>query len=206
MTDKRTTVARSTLSRVPTYIDFISGLPSDTLSISATQIANALNLGDVLVRKDLAQICGKGKPKVGYIKKELLDSLHSLLECISGSAVIVGAGKIGRALLDYGGFGELNISILAAFDVNACGGERTPSGKPIYSTDELYGFCLRHDVDIGIIAVPADAAQEACDALCKSGVKGILSFANTKLEVPAGVMVEYENIAISLAHLKMKTM
>lgn len=203
MTERRT-VARSTLSRVSTYLDFVSALPEDRPTISATQIAGALGLGDVLVRKDLAQICGKGKPKVGYVTKELKDSLHSLLRRKGGGAVIVGAGKIGRALLDYSGFDEFNISILAAFDKDAAIGDKSSSGKPIYGMNELYGFCLRHEVGIGIIAVPSSAAQEVCDALCKSGVRGILSFANAKLEVPEGVTVEYENIAISLAHLKMK--
>ena len=83
------------------------------------KIAKSLNLGDVLVRKDLAQICGKGKPKVGYVTKELLESLHSLLECKSGNAVIIGAGKIGKALLDYNGFEEFNI-ILWIFQKEVC--------------------------------------------------------------------------------------
>ncbi|MEE1025412.1 MAG: redox-sensing transcriptional repressor Rex [Acutalibacteraceae bacterium] len=204
MIDKRT-VARSTLSRVPMYISFVSGLPPNTVNISATQIANALNLGDVLVRKDLAQICGKGKPKVGYVTKELLDSLHSLLECKNGNAVIIGAGKIGKALLDYNGFEEFNISILAAFDINTKPDEKSSIGKPIYNLDYLDEFCKEKGVNIGIIAVPAASAQSACDALCKNNVKGILSFATAKLEAPDDVTIEYENIATSLAHLKMKS-
>lgn len=202
--DKRT-VARSTLSRVPMYISLIAGLPPNKENISATQIAKSLNLGDVLVRKDLAQICGKGKPKVGYVTKELLESLHSLLECKSGNAVIIGAGKIGKALLDYNGFEEFNISILAAFDINAKTDEKSSTGKPIYNLDYLDKFCTENGVNIGIIAVPSAAAQNACDALCKNNVKGILSFATTRLEVPDDVTIEYENIATSLAHLKMKS-
>lgn len=204
MTDKRT-IPRSTLSRVPMYINFVSSLLPDTVNISAAQIARELNLGDVLVRKDLAQICGKGKPKVGYVTKELLESLHSLLESKNGNAVIIGAGKIGRALLDYNGFDEFNISILAAFDINVKTQEKSLTGKPIYNIDCLEDFCKANDVSIGIIAVPSQVAQQACDALCKSKVKGILSFATTKLEAKSDVTVEYENIAASLAHLKMKS-
>ena len=114
--------------------------------------------------------------------------------------MIVGAGKLGRALLDYGGFSNYGLDILAAFDTEVS--QNNASGKPILPIDGLHDFCKENDVSIGVIAVPATAAQEVCDKLCQSGIKAIMSFALCKLTAPEGVAIQYENMALSLAHLK----
>ena len=197
---KTTDVSRAALGRIPVYLKFIESLPQDVETVSATTIAKALGFGEVQVRKDLGAICGSGKPRIGYTVSDLKESLESLIDSRNGKTVIVGAGKLGRALLDYGGFSDYGLDILAAFDTDVS--HNNASGKPILPIDGLHDFCKENDVSIGVIAVPAKAAQEVCDKLCQSGIKAIMSFAPCKLTAPEGVAIQYENMALSLAHLK----
>ena len=99
-----TDISRATLGRIPAYLRYLKNLPPCVQTISATVIARELGLGEVQVRKDLGALCGTGKPKIGYVCAELIDSLEGCLRSDDGGTVIVGAGKLGRALLDYGGF------------------------------------------------------------------------------------------------------
>ena len=197
---KTTDVSRAALGRIPVYLRFLESLPQDVETVSATTIAKALGFGEVQVRKDLGAICGSGKPRIGYTVSDLKESLESLIDSRNGKTVIVGAGKLGRALLDYGGFSDYGLDILAAFDTEVS--QNNASGKPILPIDGLHDFCKENDVSIGVIAVPAKAAQEVCDKLCQSGTKAIMSFAPCKLTAPEGVAIQYENMALSLAHLK----
>ena len=197
---KTTDVSRAALGRIPVYLKFLESLPQDVETVSATAIAKALGFGEVQVRKDLGAICGSGKPRVGYTVSDLKESLESLIDSRNGKTVIVGAGKLGRALLDYGGFSDYGLDILAAFDTDVS--QNNASGKPILPIDGLHDFCKENNVSIGVIAVPAKAAQEVCDKLCQSGIKAIMSFAPCKLTAPEGVAIQYENMALSLAHLK----
>ena len=197
---KTTDVSRAALGRIPVYLRFLESLPQDTETVSATVIAKELGFGEVQVRKDLGAICGSGKPRIGYTVSDLKESLESLIDSRNGKTVIVGAGKLGRALLDYGGFSDYGLDILAAFDTEVS--QNNASGKPILPIDGLHDFCKENDVSIGVITVPAKAAQEVCDKLCQSGIKAIMSFAPYKLTAPEGVAIQYENMALSLAHLK----
>lgn len=197
---KTTDVSRAALGRIPVYLKFIESLPQDVETVSATTIAKALGFGEVQVRKDLGAICGSGKPRIGYTVSDLKKCLGGLIDSRNGKAVIVGAGKLGRALLDYGGFSDYGLDILAAFDTDVS--QNNASGKPILPIDGLHDFCKENDVSIGVITVPAKAAQEVCDKLCQSGIKAIMSFAPCKLTAPEGVAIQYENMALSLAHLK----
>lgn len=197
---KTTDVSRAALGRIPVYLKFLEGLPQETETVSATTIAKALGFGEVQVRKDLGAICGSGKPRIGYTVSDLRESLESLIDSRNGKTVIVGAGKLGRALLDYGGFSDYGLDILAAFDTEVP--QNSASEKPILPIDGLRDFCKENNVSIGVIAVPAKAAQEVCDKLCQSGIKAVMSFAPCKLTAPEGVAIQYENMALSLAHLK----
>ncbi len=197
-------ISRATLGRIPAYLRYLKSLPPQVQNISATAIARQLGLGEVQVRKDLGVLCGTGKPKIGYLTAELIASLESFLDCRNGGTVIVGAGKLGRALLDYGGFADYGLSLLAAFDIAVQQPETSATGKPILPMEALDDFCRRQDVRLGIIAVPAAAAQEVCNRLCAAGVGALWSFAPCPLYKPAQVTVQYENLALSLAHLKMQ--
>lgn len=195
-------IPKATLGRLPLYLQFLRSLPDgDSATISATKIARALSLGDVQVRKDLALISGAGRPKVGYECAALLRDVERSLgyDALSG-AVLVGAGKLGRALLEYDRFEEFGIRILSGFDCN----EKALSigaGRMVLPIDDLESYCREHDVKIGIITVGQGSAQEVCDKLVACGIKAIWNFAPCPLVVPDEVFVKHENLALSLAHL-----
>lgn len=197
-------VSRKLLRRLPVYLHYIKSLPEDTENISATQMARGLGLGDVMVRKDLAKVSDGGRRKVGYVRQALIQDIETFLDVNSTTcAVVVGAGKLGQALMDYEGFEKSGMHILAGFDINTAV-KRTAAGKPIYDMDRLDAFCHCCDVAIGIISVPAEHAQAVCDRLVSSGVKAIWNFSPTHLLVPEDVVIQSENLAISLTSLRMQ--
>lgn len=199
----RKTVSRATLGRVPVYLKYLKALPDEDKYISATKIASSLKLGDVLVRKDLQMISGDGKPKVGYEKNDLMEKLGEYLENVDkkNRAVIVGAGKLGCALLGYPGFSDFGVDIVAAFDNDESKIGTVVSGKKIYSVAKLKDFCLENKINIGVITVPASSAQQICDDLIDCGIKGIWNFGSASLNVPENIIVQQENLALSLAYL-----
>lgn len=196
-----TNISKHTLQRLPLYLSYIKALPEDSpKNISATTIAEALQLNDVQVRKDLASVSSSGKPKVGYNVKDLIAELEAFLGYNDiDNAVIVGAGSLGKALLNYSGFKAYGLNIIAAFDLL---NEPTEfQDKTIFPVTQLESFCRKVNIHIGIITVPAQSAQEICDLLVKSGVRAIWNFAPVHLVVPEGILVQNENMASSLALL-----
>lgn len=199
---KRSDVSRATMGRVPLYLKFLKNTEHDAENISATQLARALGLGEVQVRKDLSVISGEGRPKTGYNVQDLIVALERYLSGEAGRCVvIVGAGKLGRALLDHRGFADYGLNVVAAFDIAVSEPLLSEAGKPVYSMEALAGYCAEHDVQIGIIAVPEKSAQLACDQLLACGVKAIWCFAPCTLSAPEDVLIQYENMALSLAFL-----
>lgn len=201
---KNREISKSVLKRLPVYLSYLKSLPADAPAyISATMIANALGMGDVQVRKDLAMVSDGGRPKVGYSRENLVDDLEQFLGYDNtNDSVLIGAGKLGLALLGYSGFAEYGLNILAAFDV-APVTDKTENGKPIMSMDKLESYCRSNKIRMGIIAVPASCAQDVCNRLIDSGIKAIWNFAPTHLEVPDHILVQNENMATSLAVLSM---
>jgi redox-sensing transcriptional repressor len=182
-------------------LNYLYGLDSDV--VSSTKIARALGLGEVQVRKDLGGVCGKGGPRIGYRREQLIDDLEAALGTRSKTQVIVvGAGKLGLALSSYAGFGRFGLDIVAAFDIDA--GEKDIKGSacPVLPMERLEEFCRNYDIRIGILTVPADAANDVCDKMVRCGITAIWNFAPVKLRVPDNVTVYNENLALSLAHLK----
>lgn len=199
----KTTVSKATLGRLPLYIQYLQSI-TDT-NTSATNIAKALQLGEVQVRKDLNSVSGAGKPRVGYEVLELINRLQNVLSiCNPVDAVIVGAGKLGKALLDFNELKNYGVKISAAFDINSEKCKKTSSGKKILLIDEFKNYCTDNNIRIGIITVPQGAAQNVCDMMVNCGIIGILNFAPINLIVPQNVVIEQENLALSLAYLKMK--
>lgn len=197
-------VSKTLLSRLPMYLSHLKSLPENTANISATALAKALGLGDVLVHKDLAKVSSGGRRKTGYLRENLIRDIEDYLDINSTTAtVIVGAGKLGRALLDYSGFENSGLELLAAFDIQP-EAQKTQGGKPVYPMEKLESFCRDNAVRIGIITVPAEHAQTICDRLVGCGIRGIWNFAPVQLEVPEGVTVQSENLAVSLTALRMQ--
>ena len=168
-------------------------------NISATTVANDLKLNEVQVRKDLAAVSlTGGKPKTGYVAEELIRDLESFLGYDNTKeAVIAGAGKLGQALLAYKEFERYGLNVVAAFDTD----ESTVDGKHILSAEKMSDICSRLKIHIGIICVPPESAQKVCDEMVECGILAIWNFAPVHLSVPSGVIVQYENLAASLAVL-----
>ena len=200
----RKEVSKAVLKRLPGYVAYLRSIPEGgSIYISATALANALGMGEVQVRKDLAMVSDGGRPKVGYHRESLIEDIEQFLGYDNTTdAVLIGAGKLGQALLGYGGFDAYGLNILAAFDAKPAM-DRTDEGKPIYGMEQLESFCKSNKVLMGIITVPAENAQEVCDRLIGCGIKAIWNFAPTHLEVPANILVQNENMATSLAVLSM---
>lgn len=196
------TVSRQTLLRLSQYLNYLRTLPPGTEYISATALALALNLGEVQVRKDLAAVSHGGRPKVGYAAGGLICDIEAFLKCGSpGSAVIVGAGNLGRALLDYEGFSAYGLEVVAAFDTDPARLGADARGRAILPVALLGEVCREKGVSVGILTVPAAAAQAMCGVLIEAGVKAVWNFAPVHLKVPEGVLVRSENMAVSLAVL-----
>ena len=193
-------IPKATLGRLPQYLGYLKSLPEFRRTISATAIAKALSLGDVQVRKDLAAVSGAGKPKIGYDTDKLIADIESHLgyERLT-NAVLVGAGKLGRALLDYDGFEDFGVKIIAGFDCNET--VLTKGTKDILPIRDIEIYCREHDVKLGIITVGQGSAQDVCDKLVESGIKAIWNFAPVTLKVPKGILLKQENLALSLAYL-----
>ena len=166
----RKDISKAVLKRLPAYLSYLKNITDHASpNISATALAAALGMGEVQVRKDLAMVSRGGRPKVGYNRLSLIDDIEQFLGYDNTTdAVLIGAGKLGQALLDYKGFEAYGLNILAAFD-----------------------------------AKPTAEHTESGDQLVSSGIKAIWNFANAHLEVPGNILVQYENMATSLAVLSM---
>ncbi|MBO5939104.1 MAG: redox-sensing transcriptional repressor Rex [Clostridia bacterium] len=195
-------IPKATLGRLPQYLEYLRNLSESHRTISATAIAKGLSLGDVQVRKDLAAVSGAGKPKIGYERDKLIGDLerHLGYERLT-NAVLVGAGKLGRALLDYEGFEDFGVKIVAGFDCNEQVIQMDNTSKSILPIKNLETYCIENEVKLGIITVGQGSAQNVCDQLVKSGITAIWNFAPCTLRVPSGVLLKQENLALSLAYL-----
>ena len=197
-------ISKSVLKRLPGYLSYLKSLPQDgSPYISATALANALGMGEVQVRKDLAMVSDGGRPKIGYLRESLINDINQFLGYDNTTdAVLVGAGKLGQALLGYSGFDDYGLNILAAFDVNIKK-PQVVDGKPLLPMEDLKDFCRDNKILMGIITVPAASAQQVCDKVIDSGIKAIWNFAPVHLDVPEHILVQNENMATSLAVLSM---
>lgn len=189
-------ISKAALSRLPRYLEALRTLPDDGEYISAPKLAKMLRLGEVQVRKDLAAVCGGGKPRCGYKREALTEKLEERLGCEKLTpAVLVGAGRLGRALLQYDEFERYGVKITAAFDINS--DER----NGILPISDFKAYCAENSIRLGIITVGEGSAQTVCDLMTENGIIAIWNFAPCILKAPDGVILQNENLALSLAHL-----
>ena len=193
--------SKKMLKRLPLYLNHLKSMPEQSENISATALAKALGLGDVLVRKDLAKVSHTGRRRTGRSREQLIQDIENYLNFVTETCtIVVGVGKLGQALLDYDGFEEFGVNVMAGFDIQPATGQSW-GGKPIYHVNRMENFCKYYDVHIGIIAVPAKSAQSVCDCIIACGIKAIWNFAPVTLDVPEDVVVKNENLTESLTSL-----
>ena len=186
-------ISQASLKRLPKYLRILK--EKESTYISSTEIADSLNLNPIQVRKDLALVSkSDGKPGIGFNVNELILDMEEFLNLNNiTDAIIVGAGKIGQALMNYKGF-ENYINILMAFDndTNKC------DNKKIFNIDKMENLVNRLNIHIGIIAVPKENAQDVCNKMIDCGIKAIWNFAPIDLKVPLDVSIKNEDLSASL--------
>ena len=172
--------------------DFIS---KENEYISSKQIATLLQVDDSQVRKDINLLNNSGKTRVGYNVKELKKSIETTLGFAkTKKAFIIGAGNLGMALAKYDNFTSYGLNIISLFDIDKSkiGGEI--NNKKILNINDLPKFTNEHGVEIAILTVPGQFAQETADYIVKSNIKYIWNFTPMVLDVPEGVQVWNENL------------
>jgi len=203
-TDTENLMSLQTLKRLPNYYNYLRGLKkTDIPYVASPLIAKELGLNEVQVRKDLAAVSkNPGIPRKGFEVSPLIDNIA---ECLgyhnNEDAVLVGAGKLGKALLSYHGFEGQGVRIAAAFDKDKNLFGTCVNSKKIYSLEDLPAMCRKLNIHIAVITVPMQEAQGVCDLLVESGILAIWNFAPTHLRAPKNVLIQNENLATQLALL-----
>jgi redox-sensing transcriptional repressor len=188
--------------RLPLYLRLLKALHAQGCEVvSCTQIAGDLRTDPTQVRKDLAITGIIGRPKVGYAVPKLIHAIEDFLGWNNTTdAFLVGVGSLGTALLGYN-FADLGLNIVAAFDVDPGKIGSRIHGREVFPLGYLTGLAARMHVHIGVLTVPADAAQPVADTMAEAGIVAIWNFTNTKLEVPPNVIIERADLSSSLAAL-----
>lgn len=194
------------IRRMPRYLHYLRRLAEQGHeTVSAAYIAERFGFEPIQVRKDLALTGVTGRPRIGFPVGELIEAIvHFLGWDDTRSAVLVGVGSLGRALLGYDGFDAYGIHIVAAFDNDPAVTGQTIGGIRVRPVDELPALARRVPVNIGIITVSTDAAQEVCDLLVDCDFHGIWNFAPASLQAPDHVVVQTVDLAESLGVLSVR--
>lgn len=193
---KNIKISMAGLNRLPKYLRILKEKQlKNVQNISSTLIAEELELNPIQVRKDLALVSKTdGKPGVGFETNQLIADIEKFLGVNnSRNAIILGAGRLGQALINYNGF-ENDINIMMAFD-----NDKTKcDSKKIFHINSLENKIIENDIHIAIITMPANNAQEMCDRLVNSGIKAIWNFAPINLKVPEDITIKNEDLSTSL--------
>jgi redox-sensing transcriptional repressor len=174
-----------------------------TATVSSGAMAEALGVTSSQVRRDLASFGEFGVRGVGYDVKRLRGELERILGLDRTlRVVIVGAGNLGHALADYPGFRGGGLEVVALLDVDPTKvGNRTRGGVPIRHRDDLAQVTGAGRIDVGIVAVPAEAAQGVVDRLVEAGIRAVLNFAPVRPRVPPGFRCKSVDLTLELESL-----
>ena len=200
----RDSVSELTAARLCVYLRCLTALEAEGLThVSSHDFARRFQLNSAQMRKDLAIFGELGIRGVGYEVGKLRRHLRSLLGLDADRAVaIVGAGHLGQALADYGGFRSGGFLPVGLFDNDPRKiGTRTRSGVPVYDVTRLPEIVSRERIEIGVITVPASAAQEVARRCFEAGLRAILNFAPVRVRAPADVRLKNVDLRINLETL-----
>ena len=204
MPTDREPISELTTGRLSVYLRCLTYLETQgQKTVSSHELAERFHLNSAQIRKDLACFGEFGTRGVGYNVSQLK---HTLVETLgidrTRNVVIAGAGNLGLALADYGGFNSNGFHIVALIDADPEKiGRASRQGIPVLDSTALPDLAARNRVDIGIIAVPAENAQVVCDAFAKAGINAVLNFAPVQIRIPAGVKLKSVDLRINLESL-----
>ncbi len=170
--------------------------------ISSYDLSDLLGVSPEQIRKDFSYLGEFGKRGVGYDVEGLIENLAEKLGLSEpAGAVLIGVGRLGMALMGYPGFRNLNISIVAGFDVDDSKVGLTISGVKVYHLRHLLKVCKRLSPQVAIVTVPGTVAQEVCDKVVEAGIRAVLNFAPVRLTVPKCVWVSNVDLSVELGCL-----
>ncbi|HET8622627.1 MAG TPA: redox-sensing transcriptional repressor Rex [Gemmatimonadales bacterium] len=196
-------VADSTVRRLSLYLRYLEEFEDQGIdTISSEALASRGGTTSAQVRKDLSFFGSFGKRGLGYAVPELAGRLREILGLERRYRVaMIGAGKIGSALVQYRGFRQRGFDIVAIYDVDSAKVGKQWNGLTIQHIDTLDAELARRPVDMAVLVTPAEAAQGVAERLIRAGVKAILNFAPVQLAVPEDVEVKTVNLALELETL-----
>ncbi len=199
-------VPEPTLRRLPMYYRYLKELQKEHWSsVSCTNIGEEFRFEPTQVRKDLEMTGIVGKPRVGYPVAALIAAIKQFLGFNNvNEAFLVGAGSMGSALIGYNKFQEYGLNIVQVFDNDPSKIGKQVHGKTILALDKLPEMARQMRILIGIIAVPAAAAQDVTDLMLSGGICALWNFAPARLQVPDSIIVHNEDLYCSLASLSQK--
>lgn len=189
----------ATVSRLPVYLRSLADLPAAQQTCSSEQLAGIAGVNSAQVRKDLSHLGSHGTRGVGYDVAELKAQLRRALGLIKGySVVLVGAGNLGSALANYGGFHDWGFEVAAVLDSDPAKIGKQVGSLTVERMSDLESVVRSKGISIGVIATPTESAQDVADRLTKAGVRSILNFAPAVLQVPEGVEVRRVDLSTEL--------
>jgi redox-sensing transcriptional repressor len=196
-------IAESTVRRLSLYLRFLENFEAQGhTTISSAELARRGGTTSAQVRKDLSFFGSFGKRGLGYPVGELAERLRDILGLgRTYRVVLVGAGRIGGALVQYPGFRQRGFNVSAIYDSDPKKVGTRWNGLVVRDVTQLGPELKKEPVDIAIVVTPAEAAQDVADRLVLAGVKAILNFAPVQLAVPNDVVVKSVNMALELETL-----
>lgn len=197
----RDLIPEPALRRLPWYLAYVSLLRERGVEyVSSTGIARGINVDASQIAKDLSFLDIKGKTRIGYEVALLEHKLEEFLGFRKGHrAVILGVGSLGRALMQDSGLSNYGLEIVAGFDVNPAVWGTTHEGLPVYDVAELSVRAKELNVEIGIVTVPVEYAQEAADSIISAGLRAIWNFTPYRIQAPEGIVISNTSIYAHLA-------
>lgn len=201
MPDKDIPVA--TAKRLSLYYRYLRILhETGTQRVSSTELSDAVKVDSATIRRDFSYFGALGKRGYGYDVEELMHFFSKILnQDRLTNVALVGVGNLGQALLHYNFRRSHNIRISAGFDINEQLMGTIQHGVPIYNINEVVEQLQQQQIDVAILAVPSEVAQETADDLVAGGIKGILNFTPIRVSVPANVRVQQVDLTNELQTL-----
>ncbi|WP_329904319.1 redox-sensing transcriptional repressor Rex [Porphyromonas pogonae] len=201
-------IPEPSLRRLPWYLSYVKFLQAEGQEqVSSTQIARGVGVDSSLVAKDLSYVDLQGRTRVGYKINEMIAVLDDFLGfTTTHKAVIFGVGSLGAALLSDHGLRQFGLEIVAGFDVKSELIGKTLEGTPIYHMDELSSKIDLSVVNIAILTVPIQSAQDVTNKIIDYGFRAIWNFTPFRISVPEGVVVQntsmYAHLAVMFNRMK----
>lgn len=203
MTEK--VISQAVIARLPRYYRYLGNLVRANVErISSTELAEMMKVTASQIRQDFNNFGGFGQQGYGYNVRYLYEEMGKILGLDhEHKMIVVGAGNLAHALTNYNGFGRIGFCIIGLFDNNPDLFGKSFNGVSIMPMDDLPAFVEKEKVDVGILAVSRDSANEAAQNMINAGIKNIWNFVPTDLEIeaPDDVIIQNEHLSESLIQL-----